>query len=223
VNRRIGSDRRLALIRGRLDLVKGIAHAQGGKVNDVLMAAVAGGLRELLLSRGERVQGLMLRAMVPVSLHREQPGQARGNLDGAMVVPLPIGERDDVRRLQWIAAETARRKTKERPPGGTLFRNGVIQRAFVRHAARQRFMNVYVANVPGPPVPLYLGGAALLEVFPVVSIMGNMTLGIGALSYAGQFNLTVVADRDGCPDVQVFVEGVRSSLDELARPVLVAS
>jgi diacylglycerol O-acyltransferase / wax synthase len=223
VNRRIGSDRRLALIRGRLDLVKGIAHAQGGKVNDVLMAAVAGGLRELLLSRGERVQGLMLRAMVPVSLHREQPGQARGNLDGAMVVPLPIGERDDVRRLQWIAAETARRKTKERPPGGTLFRNGVIQRAFVRHAARQRFMNVYVANVPGPPVPLYLGGAALLEVFPVVSIMGNMTLGIGALSYAGQFNLTVVADRDGCPDVQVFVEGVRSSLDELARPVLVPS
>jgi diacylglycerol O-acyltransferase len=84
-------------------------------------------------------------------------------------------------------------------------------------------MNVYVANVPGPPVPLYLGGAALLEVFPVVSIMGNMTLGIGALSYAGQFNLTAVADRDACPDVQVFVEGVRSSLDELARSVLVAS
>jgi hypothetical protein len=125
-------------------------------VNDVLMAAVAGGLRELLQSRGERVQGLMLRAMVPVSLHREQPGQARGNLDGAMVVPLPIGERDDIRRLRWIAAETARRKTKERPRG-TLFRNGVIQRAFVRHAARQRFMNAYVANVPGPPVPCTWG------------------------------------------------------------------
>jgi len=54
-------------------------------------------------------------------------------------------------------------------------------------------------------------------------MMGNMTLAIGALSYAGQFNLTVVADRDGCPDVQVFVEGVRSSLDELARSVFVAS
>jgi diacylglycerol O-acyltransferase / wax synthase len=223
VNRRIGSDRRLALIRSRLDVVKRIAHTRGGKVNDVLLTAVAGGLRTLLQSRGEAVEGLVLRAMVPVSLHRDQPGQARGNLDGAMVVPLPIGEPDDVRRLQWIAAETARRKTKDRPPGGTLFRNGIIQRAFVRHSARQRFMNVYVANVPGPPVPLYLGGAPLLEVFPVVPIMGNMTLGIGALSYAGQFNVTVVADRDSCPDVEVFAQGARRSLDELARSVLVPS
>jgi diacylglycerol O-acyltransferase / wax synthase len=78
-------------------------------------------------------------------------------------------------------------------------------------------MNVYVANVPGPPVPLYLDGAPLLEVFPVVPIMGNLTLGVGALSYAGQFNLTVVADRDACPDVQVFVDEARGSLDELAR------
>jgi diacylglycerol O-acyltransferase / wax synthase len=217
LNRRIGSDRRLALIRSRLDIVKGIAHAQGGTVNDVLLTAVAGGLRGLLQSRGERVDGLLVRAMVPVSLHREQPGQAHGNLDGAMIVPLPIGEPDDLRRLRWIAAETTRRKTKSRPPGGTLFRNGLIQRAFIRHAARQRFMNVYVANVPGPPVPLYLDGAALLEVFPVVPIMGNLTLGIGALSYAGQFNLTVVADRDACPDVHVFVDEAQRSLDELAR------
>ena len=187
------------------------------------MTAVAGGLRQLLQARGERVDGLVLRAMVPVSLHQEQSGQARGNLDGAMVVPLPIGEPDDVQRLQWIAAETAGRKKKSRPPGGTLFRNGLIQRAFVRHSARQRFMNVYMANVPGPPVPLYLGGAPLLEVFPVVPIMGNMTLGIRALSYDGQFNITVVADRDGCPDVHVFVEGVQGSLDRLARSVLVPS
>jgi diacylglycerol O-acyltransferase len=223
VNQRVGSDRTLALVRSELDVVKVIAHAHGGTVNDVLLTAVAGGLRELLGSRRERVEGLVLRAMVPVSLHKEQPGQARGNLDGAMVVPLPIGEPDDVRRLRWIAAETARRKQKPRPPGGTLFRNGLIQRAFMRHSARQRFMNVYVANVPGPPVPLYLGGAPLLEVFPVVPIMGNMTLGVGALSYAGQFNITVVADRDGCPDAEDFVGGVRSSLDELARSVLVPS
>jgi diacylglycerol O-acyltransferase / wax synthase len=221
LNQRVGSDRRLALIRSRLDLVKAIAHAQGGKVNDVLMTAVAGGLRKLLWNRGERVEGQMLRAMVPVSLHQERPGQARGNLDGAMVVPLPIGEPDEVRRLRWITAETVQRKKKSRPPGGTLFRNGLIQRAFVRHSARQRFMNVYVANVPGPPVPLYLAGAPLLEVFPVVPIIGNMTLGIGALSYAGQFNITVVADRDRCPDADVFVEGVRGSLEELARSVLV--
>jgi hypothetical protein len=84
-------------------------------------------------------------------------------------------------------------------------------------------MNVYVANVPGPPVPLYLDRAPLLEVFPIVPIMGNLTLGVGALSYAGQFNVTVVADRDACPDFHVFVDAARSSLDELARSIPNAS
>jgi len=85
------------------------------------MVALAGGLRDLLLSRGEHVDGKVLRAFVPVSLHTEQPGKARGNLDGAMVVPLPIGEPDNVRRLELIAEEIAYRRKKHRPPGGMLF------------------------------------------------------------------------------------------------------
>jgi diacylglycerol O-acyltransferase / wax synthase len=223
LNRPIGPGRTLGVIRCRLDEVKGIAHAHQATVNDVLSAAVAGGLRALLGSRGEHVDGLILRAFVPVSLHREQPGRARGNLDGAMIVPLPVGEADHVRRLRLIAAETAERKKKSRPPGGTLFRNTVIQRAFLRYASRQRFMNVYIANVPGPPVPLYLAGAPVAEAFPVVPIMGNVPLGIGALSYAGQFNITVVADRDGCPDAEAFTAGLRASLDGLAQAVPVPS
>jgi WS/DGAT/MGAT family acyltransferase len=192
-------------------------------VNDVLLAAVGGGLRSLLASRGEPVRELILRAFVPVSLHREQAGQARGNIDGGMIVPLPIGEPDPARRLQLIAAETAERKKKSRPPAGTLFRNAAIQRAFLRHTARQRLMNIYIANVPRPPVPLYLAGARLAEVFPVVPIMGNVPLGIGALSYAGQFNITVVADRDSCPDAAVFTQGLQAALEELSQPVPVPS
>jgi diacylglycerol O-acyltransferase / wax synthase len=216
LNRRVGWHRGFALIRSDLDLVKRIAHAHHGKVNDVLMAVLAGGLRELLVGRGERVDGLVLRAAVPVSLHREQPGQARGNLDGMMVVPLPVGEPDDARRLELIAADTAERKRKPRPHGGTLFRNALIQRAALRLAPYQRVMNSYAANVPGPPVRLYFAGAPLLEVFPVVPLIGNVSLGVGALSYAAQFNITTVADRELCPDLEVFVEGMRSSLDTLA-------
>ena len=66
-------------------------------------------------------------------------------------------------------------------------------------------------------MPLYLAGTRLLEVFPVLPIQGNQTLGVGVLSYAGQLNLTAVADRGGCPDVEVFAQGVRSTLDDLAR------
>jgi diacylglycerol O-acyltransferase / wax synthase len=223
LNRPIGQDRTLAVVRTRLDVVKGAAHTHHATVNDVLLTAVAGGLRTLLASRGEPVAELVLRAFVPVSLHHEQPGQARGNLDGGMIVPLPIGEPDAVRRLSLIAADTAARKKKSRPPGSTLFRNAAIQRAFLRHAARQRLMNIYIANVPGPPVPLYLAGALLLEVFPIVPIMGNVPLGIGALSYAGQFNITVVADRDGCPDAAVFTEGLQAALDALTQAAPVPS
>jgi diacylglycerol O-acyltransferase len=220
LNRRIGSHRRFALVRSDLELVKRIAHAHHAKVNDVLMAVLAGGLRELLVGRGERADGLVLRAFVPVSLHTEQPGQARGNLDGAMIVPLPVGEPDDLRRLRLIAAETTERKQRARPQGGTLFRNPLIQRAALRVVHRQHVMNTYAANVPGPPVPLYFAGAPLLEVFPVVPIMANVSVGVGALSYAGQFNITAVADRDLCPDLEVFAGGVRRSLDALAASML---
>jgi diacylglycerol O-acyltransferase len=219
LNRRIGWHRRFALIRSDLELVKRIAHAHDAKVNDVLMTVLAGGLGELLRNRGERVDGVVLRAAVPVSLHRERPGQARGNLDGMMAVPLPLGEPDDARRLRLIAADTAERKKKHRPPGGALFRNTLIQRALLRLAAHQHAMSTYAANVPGPPVPLYLAGAPVLEVFPVVPLLGNVSLGVGALSYAGQFNLTAVADRELCPDLEVFVKGVHCSLDALADKV----
>jgi diacylglycerol O-acyltransferase len=81
-------------------------------------------------------------------------------------------------------------------------------------------VNLSVTNVPGPPVPLYLAGAQLLELFPVVPIIGNVTLDVGVLSYAGQLNFTAVADHDTYPDLDVFAEGVRDALDELARSAL---
>lgn len=219
VNRRIGSDRRLAVVRSSLDSMKKAAHAHGATVNDVLLTAVAAGYDELFRSRGDQTDGGVLRVFVPVSLHQEQPGAARGNVDAGMLVPVSIAERDHVRRLEMIAAETSERKKKSRPPAGSMFRTIFLQRAFLHLMPRQRFMNSYVANVPGPPIPLYFGGARLLEFFPIVPITANVSIGVGALSYAGQFNLTVVADRDLCPDIDVFVAGVQRSLEALERSV----
>ena len=217
VNRRIGSDRKLAIIRTDLDHLKAIAHAHDAKINDVLLTAVAGGYSQLLRSRGEHVETLVLRAFVPVSLHEGQPDQAKGNVDAGMVVPLPIGERDHVRRLRLIAADTRERKKKTRPEAGSLFRSVFLQRAFLRLMPRQRFMNAYIANVPGPSARLYFAGAPVLELFPVVPITANVSIGVGALSYASQLNITVVADRDLCPDLPVFVDGIQHALDALAH------
>jgi diacylglycerol O-acyltransferase / wax synthase len=195
LNRPIGAERQLAIVRSRVEVAKRVAHAHNAKVNDVVLAAVAGGLRQLLSSRGEDVQELTLRAMVPISLRQGHPTQASGNQDGWMIVPLPLSESDPVRRLQLIAAETAERKHKPRPRTGS----GVpllFQRAFLRGFRRQRLLNTSVTNLPGPPVPLYLAGARLLELVPVVSLMGNT-----------------------CPDVEIFALGVQGTLDQLAGSV----
>jgi diacylglycerol O-acyltransferase / wax synthase len=124
LNRPIGDGRELAIIRGQLDVTKQIAHVHHATVNDVVLAAVAAGLRDLLRARGEHVKELVLRAMVPIALPATQPRQVNGNRDSAMIVPLPIGESDQVRRLQLITAETAERKHKTRPQVGTgIFRS----------------------------------------------------------------------------------------------------
>ncbi|MGY1619568.1 wax ester/triacylglycerol synthase family O-acyltransferase [Geodermatophilus sp. SYSU D00691] len=216
LNRPIGAHRRLAVVRTGLDTARRIAHGHDGKVNDVLLAAVAGGLRELLLFRGEPVDGVVLKAFVPVSLHTEGTGAARGNQDAVMAVPLPVGEPDPVRRLQMIATDTRARKQRTRSPGLNALPSDVLQRAAWRLGTRQWTYNVSVTNVPGPPQQLFLAGAPLLELIPVVPITGNLTLGVGALSYIGQLSLIAVADRDACSDVGVFADGVRTALQDLA-------
>lgn len=217
LNRPLGPRRSFTLVRGRLDAVRQFAHAHGATVNDVLVAAIAGGLADLLRTRGEPVNGVVLRAFVPVALHRERTEGAAGNEDGQMVVGLPVGVVEPVDRLRAVAVDTAARRKVFRPAGGVLFRNGLIQRAFLPLMARQRWANTYVANVPGPPEQLTFTGAPVLELFPLVPLLGNVTLGVGALSYAGQFNLTVVADAGACPDVATFTAGLQRDLDALSH------
>jgi hypothetical protein len=101
-----------------------------------------------------------------------------------------------------------------------IFRFALARRAIGRFATHQWLLNLAVSNVPGPPVPLYLAGAQLLEIFPVVPLVGNQTLNVGVLSYAGQLNLTAVADGDACPDIDVFAQGVRNTFGKLARSVV---
>src|SRR5262249_25077297 len=206
----VGAGRRLALIRGRLDLTRQIAHAHHATVNDVVLAAVTGGLRQLLASRGEDLHGLVQRAMVTISLHQEQPGQAQGNKPGWMMVPLPLAEPAAVRGLDLIAAETAARKQRARPEAGSgIFRFAAGQRAWYRHFPRQRSVNLVVTNVAGPPAPLYLAGSRLLELFPMLPVMGNLTLVVAVLSYAGQLNITAVASQHSSPHPQMLTHVVR--------------
>ena len=81
---------------------------------------------------------------------------------------------------------------------------------------RQR-VNVTSASIPGPRRPLYLAGARMLELFPVLYLLGNQPLGVGALSYPGTFNICLVADQDAFPDINIFAAGLRDELHALGE------
>ena len=215
LDRVIGPGRNLALVRSNFELVKEIAHAYGATVNDVLLAVTAGSLRGLLLSRRERVEDLTVRIYVPVSLRRGQRGAPKGNFISQMVVPLRLGVSDPGLRLKDIVAETADRKTRSRTSLGTLFHSRIASGLMLKAIIRQR-VNVESADLPGPERPLYFAGARLLDVFPLLNLIGNVALGVGALSYAGTFNIGIVADQDAYPDIDIFAAGVRDELDALA-------
>jgi WS/DGAT/MGAT family acyltransferase len=219
LDRMVGPGRTLALIRTTLEAVKEVAHRHGATVNDVLLAATAGGLRALLLRRGEPVEDITVRVYVPVSLRlrRGLRGPQQGNLIAQMAVPLSLGASEPGRRLERIAADTTRRKARARTSLGTLFGGRVARRLLLVAVMRQR-VNATTADIPGPSVPLYLAGARVLEVFPLLPLIANEPLGVGALSYAGSLTIGVVADRDAYPDLDAFAARLRDELRALGVP-----
>jgi hypothetical protein len=183
-------------------------------VNDVLLTVTAGGLRALLQHRGEQVEGTTLRTYVPVSLRRRLDGPQQGNLIAQMVVPLRLGEPDPMRRLRDIAAETTRRKAKAHTSLDVMMQGRIVRGLLLQAVMRQR-VNVTTASIPGPPMPLYLAGAPILEVFPVLPLIANEPLGVGVVSYAGGLYIGIAADGDAFPDLGVLADGVRADMEAL--------
>lgn len=212
IDRMVGPGRNVAIVRARLADLKAIGRTCHATVNDVLLAATSAGLRRLLESRGEAVARTTVRVYVPVTLRRRWRGPQQGNLIAQMAVPLELGEPDPVRRLRQIAAETTRRKARARTSLGALFVGGGLGRRVLVAAVMRQRVNVTTASIPGPPRPLYLAGARLLEVVPILPLVANEPLGIGALSYAGALAIGITADRDAFPDLDVLTEAMRDDL-----------
>ncbi len=221
LNQRIGQHRQFEVVRTSLDDVKSAKDALGGTVNDVVLAGVAGGLRQLLISRGEPVDGVRLRAMCPVSVRDDSERMKLGNRVSAMFVALPVGEEDPLLRLRAVQDATKEMKDRKQAVGAeflvgmTEYAPQTLLTLAARLAHRQRFANLVITNVPGPQQPLYVMGAEMLEAFPVVPLIRNTSVGIAILSYNGQLNLGLNADRDTCPDVDILADAMEKSFAEL--------
>lgn len=88
---------------------------------------------------------------------------------------------------------------------------------------RQHLVNLLVSNVPGPRDPLYVAGARIMEVFQLGTVQGNVTVNVGAFSYAGQLNLDVVGDSEAVGDLAIFAGGISDTLGQLDVPVRIGS
>ncbi|MDQ1521807.1 MAG: diacylglycerol O-acyltransferase / wax synthase [Actinomycetota bacterium] len=223
LNARTGPHRRIAVVRIPLDDVKEVRKALGGTVNDVILAGVGGALQRLLVSRGEEVDGKRLRVFCPVSVRDESERGTLGNKVSAMFVPLPIGHIEPTERLAEIHEVTKDLKEREQAVGAdfliglTQYVAPTLMSMGARLAHRQPFFNLICTNVPGPQFPLYLMGGRLLEAFPIVPLTRNLTVVVGILSYDGMLHFGLFADRDACPDVEVFAAGIDDAFAELKK------
>jgi diacylglycerol O-acyltransferase len=210
-NRPVGRQHRVLLVRADLKQAKQVAHAHHATVNDVVLCTIAGGARALLAGRRELQRPLVLKVSVAASVRAPARASQAGNLVGILLVPVPVGEEDPIRRLEQIARATAQRKRL--PPYQPAAR--LLQRAMIRTMNRQRRINLLMSNLPGPPQPMYFAGAKILEVFQIGVVQGNVAVQVGALSYAGQLNFDIVADANLVPDITVFANGMTEDLERL--------
>ncbi len=213
-----GPARRVRVVHLDLDTARAVGHAHGTRVNDVVLCVVAGGVRDLLASRGERVTGLELKVMVPVAMRGADRARDLGNASGVIRVSLPLDEPDPGRHLERIAASSRSARAGQHPASGQALFGWLAAAGLVRRLTeRQRMANFFVTNVPGPSVTLYVLGARVEDLMPIIGLAGNLTLAFGALSYCGRLSLLVNADAAACPDVDVLAAGMRRRWAELAR------
>jgi WS/DGAT/MGAT family acyltransferase len=225
LNRPIGPHRRFETVLIELDDVKRIKNSLGGTVNDVVLAIVSGGLRSLLRERGERLDELELRGMIPVSVRADSDRGNLGNQVASLWVSLPVHEPDALKRLALLSERMKGLKASGQAVGAQLLTSlgeyappTIIAQAS-RLVARQRAFNLVVTNVPGPQIPLYTLGRKMLEVYPVVPLSANTTIGIALLSYNGTIGFGLLGDYDAAPDLAVLAEGIEKSLAQLMNAV----
>src|SRR5487761_1895685 len=187
-----------------LDEVKAVGRALGCTVNDVLLAAAAGALRAHLLERGEDVDGVTVRATVPVNLRPLEHAKKLGNHFGLVFLELPIGEAHPLRRLQRIAACMNEMKGSRQAlvSFGLLAALGMAPAALQRPALElfSRKASAVATNVPGPQMPLYLAGAEVRELMFWVPQTGSIGIGLSILSYNGRVHFGLIADARCMPD-----------------------
>lgn len=215
ITRPVGGHRDFAWVRLPLADLMAVKRAEGVTLNDVVLAISAGALRHYLERAGVAVQAIRPRVLVPVSAHGTNAAGEIENRFSLMLADLPVAIADPLERLRAVHTEMERHKLSAQSELGPLvfalsdivpeWLLALIGPAVLR---RQPLVNLAVTNLPGTRDPLFLLGSRMLELYPYVSVTGNVATIIGVLSYEDGLGVGITVDADVVPDVEVLVDGM---------------
>lgn len=222
LNGPVGPHRRWLMARAELADVKEIRGAYGCTVNDVVLAAITRGFRDLLLSRGESVDRVV-RTFVPVSVRTEDHHDRFNNEVSAIFADLPVWSDDPVQRLTTIHATMDRLKhSGEAYAGKVLTGLGGWAPALgwalgnqIGTRTPQHAINTVATNIPGPQKPWFLHGRQMLELFPYVPCGGHMRSIVAIYSYNGNLAFGITGDEPHAGDLQILCDGIEAEMREL--------
>lgn len=225
LNGPIGPHRRWSWAEGSLADVRDIRQSLGGTVNDVVLATITRGFRDLLVARGEDLENRVVRTLVPVSVRGEHERGTLNNRVSGLFPGLPVGEPDPLRRLQLIRDQLdGLKQSGQAMSGDALIRlSGFAPPMLLSLGARlgthfhQRLIQTVTTNVPGPQHPLYLLGRRMRFAYPYVPIGGTVRIGVAIFSYDGALYYGVTGDYDTVPDLDVLASGIEAGMAELLR------
>src|SRR5258708_5982102 len=225
LNGSISPRRRWQWTNATLGKVKRIRQELDVTVNDVVLAVITAGFRDLLRARGELRDELVVRSLVPVSLRDSHEHAPVSNRISAIFVNLPVAEPDAVQRLEILHRQMDELK-RTRQAAGAEFVTGILgfavpallalgTRAVFR--TPQPLVQTVTTNIPGPGFPLYLLGRQMTEVYPYVPIGDNLRIGIAVYSYLDTFGFGITADYKSVAeaDLEILTAGINRGLAEL--------
>jgi len=218
----ISDARRIVWASFPLDDFLTVRGAAGCKVNDVVLAVIAGAIRRYLAARGASPDGVRPRTLVPVSIRRAGDHMMLGNLVTSMFPRLPVDVADPVDRLRHVAEEMRMLKEGGQPRAAGLAMQLVgalpapVSALLGRlMASSQLPINTVCTNVPGPREACHLLGRRLLEVHPIVPLFEGLGLEFAIMSYAGRLSICAAAEPHLVPDVETIPDHLRAAGDEL--------
>ncbi len=207
INGELGPHRRIDWLALPLDDVKGVRKALSCSVNDVVLATVTGAIRQYFLHRGVDPSSLDFRISAPVNVRQENEKGKLGNRVSTWIVPLPLATSNPLEWVERISAETAELKESHQAQAFDMLMSAAeyLPASLLSLGARaaEGPINMIVTNVQGPPFPLYLLGARLLEMNPIVPLLNGTGLGIALFSYNGRLHVGLNADYELVPDLSV--------------------